>query len=954
MNYFSRLYDQIRYPVDSGSSIGLRNAQIGAVHAIASHATLCTHDSSIIVMPTGSGKTAVLMIAPFILRKNKVLIVTPSAMVRGQIANDYKNLKTLKEIGVLQKTIDTPQVFEAKHRYSEEQREELSEADVVIASHQVAESISDNDIGLMFDYIIIDEAHHVPAPTWQKILKNMSHADSLLVTATPFRLDRKKINGSVIYNYPLSKAYQDGIFGSIRYLPVQVSADKDKLIAREAERVLNNDRNDGFNHFLMVRTDSKEKAKQLEGLYSKETSLRLKRIDSSMSYSTITKALDSLRAGVLDGIICVDMLGEGFDFPNLKIAAIHEPQKSLASTLQFIGRFARTNASDIGEAKFIAMNDEDLRIENNRLYSSDAVWQDLIVKMSEERIDGDIQQGKVIEAFSQPKNENRLSLFSIRPNCHAKVYRVRGFDIHGLFPDSIGVEDNVYVNTDLKTVVGIAINSTVPLWLDSSQEINTEFNLYIVHFQEETGLLFIFSQIKTEAVYESIAEAFTESYKKIPRNEMNRVLAGFADYEFFNTGMQNRNVEAGESYRICAGSNTAASIDEQTGMLYSAGHAFCKANNGGKDLTIGYSSGSKVWSSSYLSIPEYINWCDEFGKKIADNRIKVVTNTKYDTLPLPTSITFYQEDILFCFFPVTVYFSPPSMYCNKIQKKWLLTDGEIRIDKKKTSQDSVAFYYSYEGISDLFECDIQGHYTSSSGVFFCRDGVNRGILLEDYFSDNPLLFKTSDGSTYSGQEVLSGYWESDGYDKNRIDVFEWDDTDISKEVGMPVDGRLSVQQYLRIKLEQDSELSHIIFDHGTGEIADFITLKEDDTTIHASLYHCKAMKGRNYNSSVSDVYEVAQQAVKCTVWLHNKSGFLSKLLERLRNNSDSKLVRGNQNDLCSILRRKKIFEVTICIVQPAISKTAEMSESVGRVLSAATFYIKNSGRAKELRVIGSY
>lgn len=43
-------------------------------------------------------------------------------------------------------------------------------------------------------------------------------------------------------------------------------------------------------------------------------------------------------------MICVDMLGEGFDFPNLKIAAIHEPHKSLASTLQFIGRFARTNA----------------------------------------------------------------------------------------------------------------------------------------------------------------------------------------------------------------------------------------------------------------------------------------------------------------------------------------------------------------------------------------------------------------------------------------------------------------------------------------------------------------------------------------------------------------------------------------------------------------------------------
>ena len=57
---------------------------------------------------------------------------------------------------------------------------------------------------------------------------------------------------------------------------------------------------------------------------------------------------------------------------------------------------------------------------------------------------------------------------------------------------------------------------------------------------------------------------------------MNRVLAVFSDYEFFNTGMQNRYLESGESYRIYVGSNTAASIDETTGKMLSAGYAFCK------------------------------------------------------------------------------------------------------------------------------------------------------------------------------------------------------------------------------------------------------------------------------------------------------------------------------------------------------------------------------------------
>ena len=57
--------------------------------------------------------------------------------------------------------------------------------------------------------------------------------------------------------------------------------------------------------------------------------------------------------------------------------------------------------------------------------------------------------------------------------------------------------------------------------------------------------------------------------------------------------MQNRYAEAGESYRIIAGSNTAASIDETTGKMVSADTPFVKARKGDEEITIGYSSGSK-------------------------------------------------------------------------------------------------------------------------------------------------------------------------------------------------------------------------------------------------------------------------------------------------------------------------------------------------------------------------
>lgn len=46
------------------------------------------------------------------------------------------------------------------------------------------------------------------------------------------------------------------------------------------------------------------------------------------------------------------MLGEGFDLPELKIAAFHDVRKSLPITLQLIGRFTRYR-SDLSTAKAV-------------------------------------------------------------------------------------------------------------------------------------------------------------------------------------------------------------------------------------------------------------------------------------------------------------------------------------------------------------------------------------------------------------------------------------------------------------------------------------------------------------------------------------------------------------------------------------------------------------------------
>lgn len=45
-NYFEIHYNAIKYPIDSEKSRGLRNAQLGAIHAISSFFTLNKKDAA--------------------------------------------------------------------------------------------------------------------------------------------------------------------------------------------------------------------------------------------------------------------------------------------------------------------------------------------------------------------------------------------------------------------------------------------------------------------------------------------------------------------------------------------------------------------------------------------------------------------------------------------------------------------------------------------------------------------------------------------------------------------------------------------------------------------------------------------------------------------------------------------------------------------------------------------
>ena len=628
MSYFGDQYPALRFPLAEGDHAGLRNAQLGALFATVSHFTI-RQDPALIVLPTGAGKTAVLTLIPFLLRATRVLVATTSRLVRSQIAAEFHSLATPRRLGAVDLDCPLPATTEVLGRLATpEAWEALRQYDVVVATpHCVSpafEGIAAPPQDL-FDLLLIDEAHHTPARTWNDLLNAFPVAQKVFATATPTRRDCKEVRARLVYAYPLRRAQTDGIFGKIRYVPVtpEPGQPNDVAIAIAAARTLGEDRAAGFEHCLMVRTDSKSRADALRETYRINTQLRLQVVHSDHSYRSILRWIEDLRAGELDGVICVDMMSEGFDFPRLKVAAIHIPHKSLEVTLQFIGRFARTNAEHLGDAKFLAIPGE-IQGEMRRLYGENAVWQDLIVEAAEQRLADEAAVREALETFERPmKADPRtedLSLYSLWPNHHVKIYEVSGpidlaQPVELPAPFSVAFQQNAPA---LSVAVVIGNEQEQPRWTDLDTFNRSEFELFVIYYDAPSGLLFINASRRSDALYEAIATQYCgDAHQILPLWKVNRVLRRLTNPDFFNVGMKNRVLASRvESYRIVTGSKAHLAVAESDGRLFDRGHVFGRGMVGEESETLGYSSAAKVWSSKQSQIPMLVEWCKSLAREL--------------------------------------------------------------------------------------------------------------------------------------------------------------------------------------------------------------------------------------------------------------------------------------------------------------------------------------------------
>lgn len=114
-------------------------------------------------------------------------------------------------------------------------------------------------------HLFMDEAHHAAAETWNKLKERFEGKPILQFTATPFRRDGRPLEGRILYQYPLSRAQRDGHFQKIRLLEVWAweKNEADQEIAEQAVERLREDLKSGYNHLMMARADTIERAQAL-------------------------------------------------------------------------------------------------------------------------------------------------------------------------------------------------------------------------------------------------------------------------------------------------------------------------------------------------------------------------------------------------------------------------------------------------------------------------------------------------------------------------------------------------------------------------------------------------------------------------------------------------------------------------------------------------------------------
>ena len=375
----------------------------------------------------------------------------------------------------------------------------------------------------------------------------------------------------------------------------------------------------------MARTENVERAKQVFKIYERYPEFKPVQLHTGIKS---VKQRAEIRRQIIEKesriVVCVDMLGEGFDLPELKIAAFHDIRKTLAVTLQLAGRFTRSRP-DLGDATFIA-NTADVRVhdELRKLYSRDPDWNLLLPDLSDRMIGEQMSLQEFLRGFTPISQE--IPLKAVRPAMSTVVYRTTCTEWapqrfrEGVLGIDAYEQVHETVNEEKHTLIVVMGRRTPLPWGDVGSLFDWVWDLYVVVWSPEQNLLFINSS-GNAGEYAGVAKTIAgDDATLISGQEVFRAFAGVSRLRYQNIGLSEqlgRNVR----YTGRMGGDVEPAL---TDLLRGRGSKTVLSGTGfenGQLVAFGASRKGRIWSHERGRVDELAKWCRSVGAKLLNTNL---------------------------------------------------------------------------------------------------------------------------------------------------------------------------------------------------------------------------------------------------------------------------------------------------------------------------------------------
>lgn len=962
------------YKADSAITPGLRSPQVGAIHAVQAHWSISS-ETAIVVLPTGTGKTETMLSLLISQKMARLLIIVPTDALRGQLAKKFATLGVLSSFGVVDEC-EMPITGIIKHGFKDKgQVDEFVDQINVVVSTMSALMASSQEIqhylADKFSTLFVDEAHHSPATTWNAFKKKFAGKPIVLFTATPFRNDGKRLEGKIIYNFPLRKAQEQEYFKPIRFRPVNEYDRKiaDEKIAEEAIKTLKEDLALGYDHILMVRVNQIPRAEYILTLYSKYKEYNPVIVHSQIKPASKQKELvQEVTRKEHRIIICVDMLGEGFDLPELKIAAFHDTKKSLAITLQIAGRFTRVKPN-LGPATFIAnIAEPEVTEDLEDLYYKDSDWNvllpDLSYKMSLEQEDfrSFLEGFKGFpDKFPIQAIRNPLStiIFNTETNNWKPLMYKKGLRAVDSF-------DYVYsdYNDQLEVLIVITGQKSYVKWAKIEDFTSMNFDIIVCYFDKKNKLLFIHSS-NTGSYFDNFAKAIAPNCTLIKGQNIFRCFAGISRVRLHNVGVREPMGRA-MNYIMRVGSDIKSALRSTEIKKAIKTNIFGVGFENGARNSIGCSHNGRIWSMRSNNIPVWMKWCRSVAKKITDESIDPSLVLKGTLMPkevtsLPDCLPFSVE------WPDFIYREQIGLLEIKYpnNEQYPLWNCDLSL----VSQDEHSIKFIIEtpvgthpfSLVLTLENEVMDYRIEGDPSIVLTDNTKNFLMTEFLYNNPPLIYFT-DGSFLEGNLYTEVPSVIPAFDTKKIIPIDWGMTNLRKESQTIEKDKSSIQHFMIARLKEEQRYDIIMDDDDKGEVADIVafSINNRDHILFVDTYHCKfAIEGK-VGARIENFYAVCSQAQKSIKWMENPDMMFKHLLkrnnQRLRLTGVDRFEKGDV-DMLDLLKRRARKDLKVVmnvfIVQPALSITRYSEQGdISKLLAAVESYLKETWNA-ELRVLAN-